>query len=160
MRNGAVDREEVLLLLASVPERVSDLVSGLEEPYLDYRHAPAFPTVKEVVAHLCTAGQAADSLLRQACLDGQRELWLRVALEPETEVDLTPPAGELVEGYSRVRRRTVDLLRGLGATAWEGKIVDPERGEMTLLAVCEAVARHEVGHLSQIRNLIALLPRD
>jgi hypothetical protein len=160
IRDGVVDREEVLLLLASVPERVSDLVSGLQEPYLDYRHAPAFPTVKEVVAHLCAAGQATDSLLRQSYVDGQRELSLRAALEPEAEADLTPPARELLEGYGRVRRRTVDLLRGLGAKAWEGTIVDPERGEMTLLAVCEAIARHEVGHLSQMRNLIALLPRD
>src|SRR5258708_6831813 len=35
---------DVALLMSSVPERIGDLVSGLDEPPLRYRHAPACQT--------------------------------------------------------------------------------------------------------------------
>lgn len=146
--------------MAGVPERVADLVSGLDEPRLVYRHAPAFPTLKEIVGHLCDSGTAVDSLLRQAYLDGRRELPVRATLHPTHEPDVSPPMLELLEDFGRVRRRTVDLLRGLSAADWQRTIVDPREGDMTLLDLCATATRHELGHLSQIRNLIALLPED
>ena len=77
-----MDRDEVLMLLGIVPERVGDLVSGLDEPRLAYRHAPAFPTLKEVIGHLSDAGTAVDGLLRRAYLDDQRELPVRASIDP------------------------------------------------------------------------------
>lgn len=155
---GRLGREEVVVLMGVVPERVADLVSGLDEPRLGYRHAPAFPTLKEVVGHLCDAGTAVDSLLRQAYLDGRRDLPVRASLDPAHEPELSPPMRDLLEGFGRVRRRTVDLLRGLSSSDWQRIVVDPQEGEMTLLDLCELATRHELAHLSQIRNLIALLP--
>lgn len=146
------------MLLAAVPERLNDLVTGLDEPRLDYRHAPAFPTLKEVVGHLCEAGAAADSLLRQAYLDGVRELRVRASIDPRGEPDLSPPLPEHLQSFARVRRRTVDLLRGLSETDWQRSVFDPAQGELDLLQVCGQVTQHELGHLSQVRNLIALLP--
>jgi len=151
-------REDVLMLLGVVPERVGDLVSGLDEPRLAYRHAPAFPTLKEVIGHLSDAGVAIDGLLRRAYLDDQRELPVRASIDPTHAPDLSPPLSELLEGFGRVRRRTVDLLKGLGAPDWQRVVVDPQQGELTLLDVCAQVAQHELAHLSQLRNLIALLP--
>ena len=151
--------EDVVVLMAMVPERVNDLVSGLDEPRLAYRHGPAFPTLREVVGHLCEAGPTIDALLRHAYLDGQRELPVRASIDPAAhEPDLSPPADELVQGFGRVRRRTVDLLRGLSSSDWQRVVFDPQQGELTLLDVCAQITRHEVGHLVQIRNLIALLP--
>jgi len=153
-------REDVIVLLGIVPERVGDLVSGLDEPRLNYRHAPAFPTLKEVVGHLSDAGAVVDSLLRRAYLDGQRDLPVRASIDPTHEPDLSPSMAELLEGFGRVRRRTVDLLRGLAPADWQQVVVDPQQGELTLLAVSELIAQHELAHLSQLRNLIALLPED
>jgi hypothetical protein len=155
---GELGREDVIVLLGVVPERVADLVSGLDEPRLAYRHAPAFPTLKQVVGHLSDAGSAIDSLLRRAYLDGQRELPIRASIDPTHEPDLAPPAAELLESFGRVRRRTVDLLRGLGPADWKREVLDPQQGTLTLLDVCAQVTQHELAHLSQIRNLIALLP--
>ena len=48
---GPVDLHEemspadVLLLMGSVPERINDLVYGMDETRLRYRHGPAFPTL-------------------------------------------------------------------------------------------------------------------
>jgi hypothetical protein len=157
--SDGLGREDVMVLLGVVPERVADLVSGLDEPRLAYRHAPAFPTLKEIVGHLSDAGGAIDSLLRRAYLDGQRELPVRASIDPHPhEPDLSPSVGELLEGFGRVRRRTVDLLRGLSGPDWQRVVLDPQQGELTLLDVCSLVTQHELAHLSQIRNLIALLP--
>jgi hypothetical protein len=57
-----------------------------------------------------------------------------------------------------VRRRTVDLLHGWGKPEWERTITDPRGGDLTLLEVCQLIARHEMAHIAQIRNLSALLP--
>jgi hypothetical protein len=151
--------DDVVVLMAMVPERVSDLVSGLDEQRLSYRHAPAFPTLKEVIGHLCEAGPTIDALLRHAYLDGLRELPVRASIDPAAhEPDLSPPLSELVQGFGRVRRRTVDLLRGLKGSDWQRVVVDPQQGELTLLDACSQITLHEIGHLAQIRNLIALLP--
>jgi DinB superfamily len=153
-----MDRDEVLMLLGVVPERVGDLVSGLDEPRLAYRHAPAFPTLKEVIGHLSDAGTAVDGLLRRAYLDGQRELPVRASIDPTHAPDLGPPLAELLESFGRVRRRTVDLLKGLAAADWNRVVIDPLQGELTLLDVCTQISQHEMAHLSQLRNLIAVLP--
>jgi hypothetical protein len=151
-------RDEVLMLLGVVPERVGDLVSGLDERRLAYRHAPAFPTLKEVIGHLSDAGSAMDALLRRAYLDGQRELPVRASIDPTHAPDLSPALTDLLEGFGRVRRRTVDLLKGLAADDWQRVVLDPQQGEMTMLDVCSQVTQHELAHVSQLRNLIALLP--
>ena len=150
--------EDVVVLMAMVPERINDLVSGLDEQRLAYRHAPAFPTLRELIGHLCGGGPTVDALLRHAYLDGQRDLPVRASIDPAHEPDLSPPLDELVQGFGRVRRRTVDLLRGLKTSDWQRVVMDPQQGELTLLDVCSQITRHEIGHLAQIRNLIALLP--
>ncbi len=155
---AAMRPDDVVVLLGTVPERVADLVSGLDEPRLRYRHAPAFPTLKEVVAHLCEAGSAADVLLRHAYLDNETDLRVRGSIDPPVEPDVTAAVDDVLQGYARVRRRTVDLLRGMGDHDWNRRVTDPEQGEMSLLDVCSQIASHELGHVSQIRNLIALLP--
>jgi hypothetical protein len=153
-----MQRDDVITLLAIVPERVGDVVGGLDEARLRYRHGPAFPSLKEVIAHLSEAGSSVDSLLRHVYLDGADEAAVRATIDPAGAADTEPPAEELLQRYSRVRRRTVDLLRGLSAGDWARTVRDPQSGELTLLEGCSALARHEIGHLGQIRNLVALLP--
>jgi hypothetical protein len=158
-QDTALRSEDVVALLACVPERINDLVAVLDDPRLDYRHAPAFPTLHEVVAHLCNAGAEVDGPLRRAYLDRQRELAVRAAIDPAAvEPELATPLAEQLQRFARVRRRTVDLLRGLSEPDWRIAVFDPQQGELTLLEVCNQVTQHELAHLCQLRNLIALLP--
>jgi len=150
--------EDYVVLLAQVPERLADTVAGLDEPRLRYRHAPAFPTIHELVVHLANTGTLVDALFRQVCINQVRDTDLRAAMDPpvaqagdETEVDL-------IDRFARDRRRTADLLRGLDAAGWAGTVEDRMLGSLTLLNVCEQVGRHEAAHLTQLRNLIALVP--
>jgi len=149
---------DVVLLLSSVPERTSDLVYWLDEARLRYRHGPAFPTLGGLIAHLADSAPKVDGLLRHAHLDGQTTADVRAAIDPSHDQELTRPLQEVLEDFSRVRRRTVDLLHGWGKAEWDRTITDPRGGEMTLLEVCRLVAKHEMGHVGQIRNLSALLP--
>ena len=149
---------DVVLLLGSVPERISDLVYWLDENQLRYRHGPAFPTLGSLIAHLVESGTRVDALVRHVHLDGLRTADVRATIDPGHDGELGRPLQEALEDFARVRRRTVDLLHGWGKSEWERTITDPHAGESSLLDVCRLVARHEMGHISQIRNLSALLP--
>jgi hypothetical protein len=153
-------RDDVVAVMGAAPERVCDLVAALDEPRLAYRHGPAFPTLKELIAHLSASASLLETELRRAYLSGQREVGVRAAIDPAQEPDLAPPAQEFLDTYARVRRRTVDLIRGLGGQDWKRVLLDPSSGDITLTEICDAVVQHELGHLAQIRNLITLLPED
>ena len=149
---------DVVLLMSSVPEHVNDLASPLDESRLRYRHGPAFPTLSALIAHLVDSGSKVDALLRRAHLDGQTNASVRAAIDLPHDAELSMSLRDALEDFARVRRRTVDLLHGWGNAEWERLITDPKEGEMTLLDVCRLVARHEMSHIAQLRNLIALLP--
>jgi hypothetical protein len=155
---------DAVLLMSSVPERIGDLVFGLDENRLRYRHGPAFPTLGGLIFHLLDSGSKVDALLRHAHLDGLTTADVRATIDPgppSQEPVIDPPAGalhEAIEDFARVRRRTVDLLHGWGKGEWERAISDPNGGSFTLLDICRMVTRHEMGHVAQIRNLAVLLP--
>ena len=159
METEELDREAVLVLLGSVPERLADLVAGLDENQLRYRHAPAFPTLLELITHLTEAGAAVDGLLRQVQLDGQDRLDVRGSIDPAAEAAVSPlPMEEQLEDYARIRRRSIDLLRGVGSEGWQRQLTDSRLGALSLLEVAQLITRHELGHLTQVRNLISVLP--
>jgi hypothetical protein len=159
-----VDLEEELspadavLLMSSVPERIADLVYGLDEARLRYRHGPAFPTLGGLIGHLVDSGSKVDGLIRHAHLDGLATADVRATIDPTHDHELDQPLQEALEDFARVRRRTVDLLHGWGKAEWDRTVVDPRGGVVTLLEVCQMVTRHEMAHISQIRNLTVLLP--
>ncbi len=155
----SLEKGDVMMMMGACPERVRDYVSGLDDSRLAYRHGPAFQTLGELVVHVSETGSAVDTALRLACLDGATEVDARAALEPPIEApESVTPALERLEGLGRIRRRTMDLLRGLTPADWDRVMVDPNLGELTVLDFCRLVAAHEMGHLSQVRNLTSLLP--
>jgi hypothetical protein len=149
---------DAVLLLSSVPERISDLVYGLDEARLRYRHGPAFPTLGGLIGHLLDSGTKVDALLRHVHLDGLATADVRGAIDPSSDHDLDRPLQEAIEDFARVRRRTVDLLHGWGQSEWARVVSDPRGGDLTLLEICRLVTRHEMAHIAQIRNLTVLLP--
>lgn len=153
-----ISASDVVLLMSSTPERINDLVYGLDEARLRYRHGPAFPTLGALIGHLVESGTKVDTLLRRAHLDGETTADVRAAIDPGHDQDLERPLHESLEDFARIRRRTVDLLHGWGKGEWERTITDPHGPPLTLLDLCRLVARHEMSHIAQIRNLTVLLP--
>lgn len=152
-----VGHDDLLMLLQSVPERVGDLVAGIDEGRLRYRHGPAFPTTGEVTAHMAAAGLQLDHFANAICLETGSPPALATMLEAETPG--APAAiGELLADWQRVRRRSIDLLRGLSEERWEAPLEDPARGRMSIEEALRLVLRHELGHVAQLRNLTSLVP--
>ena len=149
---------DAVLLMSSAPEHISDLVYGLDEARLRYRHGPAFPTLGGLIGHLLDSGAKVDGLLRRAHLEGLSSADVRAVVDPVADQELDRPLQEAIEDFARVRRRTVDLLHGWGKAEWSRVITDPRGGDMTLLEICRQVTKHEMGHIAQIRNLTVLLP--
>jgi len=149
---------DAVLLMSSAPERISDLVYGLDEARLRYRHGPAFPTLGGLIGHMLESGARVDGLLRRAHLEGLSSADVRGAIDPGLDSELDRPLQEAIEDFARVRRRTVDLLHGWGKGEWSRVISDPRGGDLTLLEICQQVTKHEMGHIAQIRNLTVLLP--
>jgi DinB family protein len=149
---------DAVLLMSAAPERISDLVYGLDEARLRYRHGPAFPTLGGLIGHLLESGARVDALVRRAHLEGLASADVRAAIDPIPEQDLDRPLQEAIEDFARVRRRTVDLLHGWGKSEWSRVISDPRGGDVTLLDICRQVTKHEMSHIAQIRNLTVLLP--
>ncbi len=149
---------DAVLLMSSVPERINDLVFGLDETRLRYRHGPAFPTLGSLIFHLLDSGSRVDGLLRHAHLDGLATADVRATIDPGDDQDLDRPLQQAIEDFARIRRRTVDLLHGWGKSEWERTVTDPRGSSLTLLDVCRMVTKHEMAHVAQIRNLTVLLP--
>ena len=57
---------DAVLLMSSAPEHIGDLVYGLDEARLRYRHGPAFPTLGGLISHMLESGARVDALLRRA----------------------------------------------------------------------------------------------
>jgi hypothetical protein len=149
---------DAVLLMSSAPERISDLVYGLDESRLRYRHGPAFPTLGGLIGHLVESGSRVDGLLRRAHLEGLTTADISGVIDPGLDAVLDRPLQEAIEDFARVRRRTIDLLHGWGKNEWSRAISDPRGGSLTLLDICRQVVRHEMSHIAQIRNLTSLLP--
>src|ERR1700693_5020768 len=93
---------DAVLLMSSVPERISDIVFGLDETLLRYRHGPAFPTLGGLIFHLLDSGSRVDALLRRAHLDGLAVADVRATIDPGPDPVAEPPEGalqETVEGF-------------------------------------------------------------
>jgi hypothetical protein len=154
----SLEREDVLMLLGAVSERVSDVLAGFDSASLAYRHGPAFPTLGEILVHLAETSQRIDTALRHAYLDKADEIDVRACLDVPFDAASDEPTLELLHSYVRIRRRTVDLLRGVSPEDLDRQLHDAISGELTLLDVCRLVVTHELGHLTQIRSLVSLLP--
>lgn len=131
--------EDLAMLLLSIPERLSDVLLGLTPAQLGYRHGPAFPTADEIARHVASAGTRLDGQVTASALGA-----------PPAESTDSPDAElqELLHDWQRRRRRAADLLRGLPAERWDEQLDD----------LCQAGLQHELAHLSQLRNLTALIP--
>ena len=150
---------EVLMLMGSVAERVTDLAAPIDTTRSRYRHGPAFPTLEELIVHLVAAATGTDSVVRAFCVDHVTEIDTTPALDPARDPEVPAQSmKEWLSAYDRPRRATMDLLRSIPDQEWGRTAFDPRLGDITLIELCRRVVEHELGHLAQVRNLTTVAP--
>ncbi len=150
-------REQAIHFLGALPNRVTEVITGLSSDQLGYRHGPAFSTMTEVIAHLRSEADSTDAAIRRICSEDAPEIdWEIPVVAPTESIEIKV----LVDDIGRFRRRTVDLLRNLDRSYWERTATVNGQGQLTLIELCSRIAVHGLGHVSQLRNLAALVPRS
>ena len=128
---------------------------GLDEERLCWRPAEGEWSLKEIAAHLRDAEELALAQV-QAFVSG----WPRSKL-PAWDVDVLPEErdyqGEEIEeflaSFRSARRETTLLLWGVTESDWAREAEHPFRGPVTLGEVARELARHDLEHLWQVRQL-------
>ncbi len=141
---------EVVADLRTCLEELTGLVPALRNEQLERSQAEGW-TARQVLAHLADHELMAAARVRLVLsLDrpplpayGQEEFTDRFGR-------LEPPAVTL-ERFAVNRMATLRVLEALAPEDWERAGVHPVRGEETLRRTMEYLARHDRGHLAQLR---------
>lgn len=131
---------------------------GLGEEELRWRPAEDEWSLKEIAAHLRDAEELALAQLRALAEGATGPL-------PAWDVDVLPSErdyqGQEIEealaALRSLRRETSFLLWELTEADWEGEAEHPFRGRVTLGEIAADLARHDLEHLWQVRQLKARL---
>jgi rubrerythrin len=153
-RLGRLSPQQVTAILAQGPEQVTALIDGVDDALLCRKPSPDEWCIKEIVAHtleadyICVA--QVQAILAQTPYAGTVPPW-------QTHVGKgyeTRPAAALIAQYHAARRATLALLQSLAPSDWSRTSYTWGRAA-SILDVGMWVANHDVGHLAQVRRLLA-----
>lgn len=152
--------EDPVRAMAAFPAELSRLVESIPEAELERRPQSGEWSVKEVVAHLAETEVAFGWRLRTMIADDHPTL---------ATYDQNAWTAALVhEGYSvpdalslfrALRISHCGLLAALESTAWERTARHPERGEITVRALVDHRAHHDLQHFAKLEDKIGRLRR-
>ena len=148
-------REQLITVLAELPERIRAAVNGLDDRQLDTPYRDGGWTVRQTVHHVADSHMNSFIRFRLALTEDNPTIKpyneARWAELPDTsepvEVSL-----KLIEG---LHRRMEVMLGSLKESDWQLTFVHPERGPMTLdmnLGLYAWHSRHHVAHITQLRK--------
>lgn len=150
--------DELVAQLASAPDQ-------LERALPAAAHAPASPltqatgvatgeeswTTSEIIGHLCDAARYWGGRMRLAIFEDRPHLepfdqdaLVRLAAYRYTPIDA------LAQEFRLVNASNVALLRGLRPEQWERISVHGERGPLSVRAMVEIEAQHELDHVRML----------
>lgn len=147
--------------LGRLPDRIAALLNGRSEDDLRRRPSPGEWSVKEIACHLRDGARIYHERLARTLgedrplLPGYDEMAL-AAGDAYQNADTAAILPEVREW----RDRTVSLLSGLPAAAWERPLVHEEEGEMTLIQLAAHMIEHESMHVRDIARLLRAPSRD
>ena len=150
---GALGGREVVEVIASTPERLNALLSGLSAERIEGRPKPGKWSVREVMAHLADCEMAFGFRLRQGAAGVEM-------IQPFDQDDWARNYGgydfqTAMTTYRAVRAWNLALIRSLTKEQREREITHPERGTMTVWTIVETMAGHDLHHLSGLEKMLA-----
>lgn len=154
---GELTTDELVARLASAPDELdAALASGAsQEPAAPPSGATGEDSwgASEIVGHLCDAARYWGARMRLAVFEDtpalemfDQDAFVRLAAYRYTPVDA------LAREFRVVNQSNVALLRGLRPEQWERTAIHPERGALSVRAMVEIEANHELDHARSLAN--------
>jgi uncharacterized damage-inducible protein DinB len=148
-----IEREGLIEALAAMPDRVGELIDGLSEKELRRRPAEGEWSMKEVCGHLVVDARTWQERITLMMTENDPYLKRYDSVGGVTEGGYQEgPIEETMSELRRIRRQTVETLRGLSAEGWERRGRHWSEGEMTIARACEIGLEHGEEHLEQLRE--------
>jgi DinB superfamily len=146
--------QPAISLLEKTPILFETMLHDLSGELLHWQPAPDRWSISEVLAHLSALEQVyAERTLRIVAEDSP-------ALEKYDQAGAAGrgdysrgSAGEHLAHFTRTRRSTLALLKGLPPSAGDRTAIHSELGSITLAQMLNEWATHDLGHLRQIAEL-------
>jgi len=148
------EHEDLVRKLGTMPDRVAELVAGLDEEALRRRPAEGEWSMTEVCGHLVEDARTWQE--RFMLMTTQADPYLK-RYDPEAGVRERGYQGAAIEKtmdeFRRVRGQTIELLSGLSPEGWERAGRHWSEGQVTIAGACSIALEHAESHLEQLREL-------
>jgi len=152
------ERERLIWNLRSLPNELVDLAGSLDDETLRWRPIPTKWSVKEILGHLRDFEQEAMHFRYRAILTQDDPYLPRLDNEAkQAERDFINKNGaELLGDIKGLRLESIAILEQAPAAAWSRTGRHFSAGQITLEQVVARHVKHDMTHLSQIRDIVGL----
>jgi len=152
----ARERSDMIDSIAEVPARLRAAVQGLSESQLDTPYRPGGWSVRQVVHHVPDSHLNAYMRFKLALTEERPTIRpYDEAKWAELDDARTAPIGMSLSLLDALHLRWVTMLRTIEEKQFEGTIIHPATGEMTLgrlLALYSWHGRHHTAHITALRE--------
>lgn len=138
-------------------ELLAVVTTGAAGSELDFRPAPGKWSVRQIACHLADSEIVGADRFRRVIAENNPTI---VAYDEKAWAENLDyhrrKFSQAIETFRRIRGENFELLKDLGADAFERAGTHSERGRVTLLDLLRINAEHAEGHCRQIQEVRAL----
>ena len=136
-------------VIENTSRRLSEVVTKLSSPNLEWRPAQGKWNAREIICHLADCEIAFAFRLRQTLAETNH------VMQPFDQEKWAGMYGGLsaraaLLAFSSLREWDLALIQNTPAEAMGKKVNHPERGDMTFRTIVETMAGHDLNHLEQL----------
>lgn len=146
--------EEWIERIRTLPNRIRETVSNLDEAALLSKHREGGWTIKQLVHHIADSHMNYFIRIKLALTENKptitpfaEDRWARL-------VDSSLPIHHSIQLIESLQERFVYLLQNLTREQWERSFLHPEAGEISIAECVGIYAWHGDHHLAHIQNAI------
>ncbi len=154
--DGYVAGRDPVKLQAAAAAKLAKLLKHVTPAKARKRPAPGKWSIAEIMAHLADTEFAVGWRLRVVVGQpgGQLQSFEQDDWAAAMRYEKRDPRKSL-EHFRAVREANIALLKSLTPDDWKKSAMHPERGELTVRAIAEMTAGHDINHISQIERILA-----
>ena len=148
-----LQQEDPLTILATMPDRLEQLIGAASDEKLEQRPSPKKWSVRDIICHLADTETAFAFRLRQTVAEAHHLIQpydqdaFAAAYEERT-------SKEGLDTFFAIRHWNLLFIRSAVPAALPKAVTHPERGTMTFKTILETMAGHDLNHLAQITTLL------